>query len=106
MLISVSHDTVVSNKHEERTRHYYVNFQQAVSWIACHFYCSLDPVNVWSVAFEPRESQDKCVLSQVCYFCRDLLTMFLEFDNQFHCVGNTSSRVLRSIYVVHRNWVS
>ena len=26
MLISVSHDTVVSNKHEERTRHYYVNF--------------------------------------------------------------------------------
>ena len=27
-LISVSHDTVVSNKHEERTRHYYVNFQQ------------------------------------------------------------------------------
>ena len=28
MLISVSHDTVVSNKHEEQTRHYYVNFQQ------------------------------------------------------------------------------
>ena len=27
MLISVSHDTVVSNKHEERTKHYYVNFQ-------------------------------------------------------------------------------
>ena len=27
MLIIVSHDTVVSNKHEERTRHYYVNFQ-------------------------------------------------------------------------------
>ena len=27
-LISVSHDTVVSNKHEERTRHYYVIFQQ------------------------------------------------------------------------------
>ena len=26
-LISVSHDTVVSNKHEEQTRHYYVNFQ-------------------------------------------------------------------------------
>ena len=30
MLISVSYDTVVSNKHEERTRHYYVNFQQDV----------------------------------------------------------------------------
>ena len=29
MLISVSHDTVVSNKHEERTRHYYVIFQQS-----------------------------------------------------------------------------
>ena len=28
MLISVSHDTIVSNKHEEQTRHYYVNFQQ------------------------------------------------------------------------------
>ena len=28
MLISVSHDTVVNDKHEERTRHYYVNFQQ------------------------------------------------------------------------------
>ena len=27
MLISVSHDTIVSNKHEEQTRHYYVNFQ-------------------------------------------------------------------------------
>ena len=27
-LISVSHDTIVSNKHEEWTRHYYVNFQQ------------------------------------------------------------------------------
>ena len=25
-LISVSHDTVVSNKHEERTKHYYVIF--------------------------------------------------------------------------------
>ena len=25
-LISVSHDTIVSNKHEEQTRHYYVNF--------------------------------------------------------------------------------
>ena len=30
MLISVSYDTVVSNKHEERTRHYYVNFQHVV----------------------------------------------------------------------------
>ena len=28
VLISVSHDTVVSIKHEEQTRHYYVNFQQ------------------------------------------------------------------------------
>ena len=28
-LISVSHDTVVSNKHEERTRHYYVIFQHS-----------------------------------------------------------------------------
>ena len=27
MLTSVSHDTVISNKHEERTRHYYVIFQ-------------------------------------------------------------------------------
>ena len=31
-LISVSHNTVVSNKHEERTRHYYVNFQQCIGW--------------------------------------------------------------------------
>ena len=30
-LISVSHDTVVSNKHEERTRHYYINFQHSIS---------------------------------------------------------------------------
>ena len=29
-LISVSHDTVVSNKHEEQTRHYYVNFQHLI----------------------------------------------------------------------------
>ena len=29
-LISVSHDTVVSNKHEEQTRHYYVNFQHVL----------------------------------------------------------------------------
>ena len=28
MLLSVSHDTVVSNKHEEWIRHYYVIFQQ------------------------------------------------------------------------------
>ena len=27
-LISVSHDTIVSNKHEEQTRHYNVDFQQ------------------------------------------------------------------------------
>ena len=27
-LISVSYNTVVSNKHEEQTRHYYVIFQQ------------------------------------------------------------------------------
>ena len=32
MLISVSHDTVVSNKHEERTRHYYVIFQHNCPW--------------------------------------------------------------------------
>ena len=30
MLISVSHDTVVSNKHEERTRHYYVIFPTVI----------------------------------------------------------------------------
>ena len=30
-LISVSYNTVVSNKHEERTRHYYVNFQHSTS---------------------------------------------------------------------------
>ena len=29
-LISVSYDTVVSNKHEEQTRHYCVNFQQVL----------------------------------------------------------------------------
>ena len=29
-LISVSHDTIVSNKHEEQTRHYYVDFQHPV----------------------------------------------------------------------------
>ena len=28
-LISVSHDTAVSNRHEERTRHYYVIFQHS-----------------------------------------------------------------------------
>ena len=32
MLISVSHDTIVSNKHEEQTRHYYVNFQHKEGW--------------------------------------------------------------------------
>ena len=26
--MNVSHDTIVSNKHKEQTRHYYVNFQQ------------------------------------------------------------------------------
>ena len=30
-LISVSHDTVVSNKHEEQTRYYYVIFQQLIA---------------------------------------------------------------------------
>ena len=29
MLTSVNHDTVVSDKHEERTRHYYVIFQHS-----------------------------------------------------------------------------
>ena len=29
-LMNVSYDTVVSNKHEEQTRHYYVDFQQMV----------------------------------------------------------------------------
>ena len=34
-LMSVSHDTVVSNKHEEQTRHYYVNFQQVLlCWLS------------------------------------------------------------------------
>ena len=32
MLISVSHDTVVSNKHEERTRHYYVIFSNKMHY--------------------------------------------------------------------------
>ena len=27
-LISVSHNTIISNKHEEQTRHFYVDFQQ------------------------------------------------------------------------------
>ena len=29
--MNVSHDTIVSNKHEEQTRHYYVNFQQCTN---------------------------------------------------------------------------
>ena len=33
-LISVSQDTVVSNKHEEQTRHYYVIFQQKQALIS------------------------------------------------------------------------
>ena len=33
-LISVSHDTVVSNKHEERTRHYYVIFQHCTTVVS------------------------------------------------------------------------
>ena len=33
MLISVSHNTIVSNKHEEWTRHYYINFQHP-EWCA------------------------------------------------------------------------
>ena len=32
-LISVSQDTVVSNKHEERTRHYYVIFSNSANVI-------------------------------------------------------------------------
>ena len=34
MLISVSHNTIVSNKHEEQTRHYYVNFQHVTPQLA------------------------------------------------------------------------
>ena len=30
-LMNVSHDTIVSNKHEEQTRYYYVNFQHSTS---------------------------------------------------------------------------
>ena len=30
-LMNVSHDTIVSNKHEEQTRHYYVDFQHSTS---------------------------------------------------------------------------
>ena len=40
-LISVSHDTVVSNKHEEQTRHYYVNFQQSEPLSSLHYQCDL-----------------------------------------------------------------
>ena len=39
-LISVSHDTVVSNKHEERTRRYYVNFQQWAVPVATELDCA------------------------------------------------------------------
>ena len=44
-LMNVSHDTVVSNKHEEQTRHYYVNFQHYyhvfydLQIYICFFYC-------------------------------------------------------------------
>ena len=37
-LISVSYDTVVSNKHEEQTRHYYVNFQQKSNALISEFH--------------------------------------------------------------------
>ena len=36
-LISVSHDTVVSNKHEERTKHYYVIFSTEVGSMCVSF---------------------------------------------------------------------
>ena len=40
MLIGVSHDTVVNNKHAEQTRHYYLNFQQS-SLTAETSFCSI-----------------------------------------------------------------
>ena len=45
MLISVSHDTIVSNKHEEKTRHYYVDFQQASPDPFSKSNWSLDPLS-------------------------------------------------------------
>ena len=33
-LMNVSHNTIVSNKHEEQTRHYYVNFQHHPNMLA------------------------------------------------------------------------
>ena len=53
MLISVSHDTVVSNKHEEQTRHYYINFQHQllylVHWLG---YQGTDDETSWLLAME------------------------------------------------------
>ena len=57
MLISVSQDTVVSNKHEEQTRHYYVIFQQTgqVSTVRPH---STDRVN---------PHLTRLIVAQVCH---------------------------------------
>ena len=41
-LISVSQDTVVSNKHEEQTRHYYVIFQHLGRHPWSHLHQSLE----------------------------------------------------------------
>ena len=48
MLISVSDDTVVSNKHEERTRHYYVIFPTVSSgWVSLYLQLGIEFFHKW-----------------------------------------------------------
>ena len=51
--------------------------------------------------FSQKNSRVNMFFSQVYYFRHDLLMMSLEFDNQLHCVGNASSRVLCSVNVIY-----
>ena len=57
-LISVSHDTVVSNKHEERTRHYYVIFQHKLMGKLNKPTKKLRPISESSVPTIPRNGRN------------------------------------------------
>ena len=110
-LISVSQDTVVSNKHEERTRHYYVIFQHECPQIWCCHHPPHDMKMAWRGLCNVHCSGPP---SQGCCHPHRETCIQLEVSWQLHNKGQRKAAppfwadvtIADSCLVVHIGWVA
>ena len=74
----------------------------ASPWTASHFDLTSFPVNVQVVVLQPCVSKDQLVPAKIGYLSYYLFSVTLEINDYFGIVGDVTSRITCSIYVVYR----